>query len=93
MAKLLLSKSDEEYLEKCATQLNFSYGIIVGQVSVCVGSVGGVLHFYVRCISSRQALIARCLTISEDYYQLADLELTTPKTGGCLEAVMPFVSD
>uniref|UniRef100_A0A1I8Q082 Protein odr-4 homolog n=1 Tax=Stomoxys calcitrans TaxID=35570 RepID=A0A1I8Q082_STOCA len=31
MAKLLLSKSDEEYLEKCATQMNFSYGIIIGQ--------------------------------------------------------------
>ncbi|XP_005180445.2 protein odr-4 homolog [Musca domestica] len=33
MAKLLLSKSDEEYLEKCATQMKFSYGIIIGQKS------------------------------------------------------------
>ncbi|XP_073843982.1 protein odr-4 homolog isoform X2 [Musca autumnalis] len=33
MTKLLLSKSDEEYLEKCATQMKFSYGIIIGQKS------------------------------------------------------------
>ncbi|XP_075161994.1 protein odr-4 homolog [Haematobia irritans] len=33
MSKLLLSKADEEYLEKCATQMNFSYGIIIGQRS------------------------------------------------------------
>lgn len=33
MPMILLSKSDEEYLQKCATQLNFAYGIIIGQVS------------------------------------------------------------
>lgn len=33
MPIILLSKSDEEYLQKCATQLNFAYGIIIGQVS------------------------------------------------------------
>lgn len=31
MPIILLSKSDEEYLQKCATQLNFAYGIIIGQ--------------------------------------------------------------
>ncbi|XP_046808477.1 protein odr-4 homolog [Lucilia cuprina] len=31
MPMILLSKSDEEYLQKCATQMNFAYGIIIGQ--------------------------------------------------------------
>lgn len=73
MAKLLLSKSDEEYLEKCATQLKFSYGIIVGQVSVWVGSVGGVL-----CISMCDASAAAgrhwlqdASQFQEIFYQLA----------------------
>uniref|UniRef100_A0A1B0B5L0 Protein odr-4 homolog n=1 Tax=Glossina palpalis gambiensis TaxID=67801 RepID=A0A1B0B5L0_9MUSC len=31
VAIALLSKSDQEYLQKCATQLHFAYGIIIGQ--------------------------------------------------------------
>lgn len=33
MRTVLLSKSDELYLEKCAQEHSFSYGIIVGHVS------------------------------------------------------------
>lgn len=33
MHTVLLSKADEVYLEKCAQEHSFSYGIIIGHVS------------------------------------------------------------
>lgn len=36
MRTVLLSKADEVYLEKCAQEHSFSYGIIVGHVSATI---------------------------------------------------------
>lgn len=41
MHTVLLSKADEVYLEKCAQEHSFSYGIIIGHVSKREHAISG----------------------------------------------------